>query len=150
MPRLLYFFACQKAIIDREDTNLSAIGILHGLEATYTSTDNADASKPGRIPGSWAVISGWLRMPGDEDKIYEQHVSILSPEQEELAYIDTVFAMMERNHSNSGNANVFPVTCSGEYDLVLSLREVGDDKQWEEIARYPIEILITQLPEPEQ
>ncbi len=141
MPKLLIFAPCQKAIIDKTDNTVSLINILHGL-AINTQSTSTEGSIPtnAMMPLQWAIVTIWLRSPDDGDKTFEQRIDIIKPNNERMEASTQVFKMTYRTHQIASMANSFPIGISGEYRLVVCLREVVEGGEWKELSEYPIEI----------
>jgi|GEM_PF-1057703 len=144
MPKLLFFAPCQKAIIDKADDSVSLISVLNGI--TVFPQDKPNEPRPadavGVAPVPWGAVSVWLRTPGDEDKTFEQKLNIAAPNG---AMLDgessrVSFKMTHRTHQIALNGEGLPVEPSGEYQMILAVREIGQT-EWTEAARYPLEII---------
>jgi len=111
------------------------IGIVYGLTATH------EADKPipqdAALTIQYAVVSVWLRLDGEDDKMFEQRLEIVKPDGTRLKeHVDTTFKMTHRTHQCVLYAQGFPGE-EGEHKLILSIRETGIG-DWREVSEYPI------------
>lgn len=148
MPRLLLFAPCQKAIIDRDETLISMIAILHGIGISAPTGEEVPANASTQV--NWATVSIWLRTPGDEDRTFEQRLEVVSPDGVVQGHVDTSFTMTMRNHQNLTGGNTFPVGLPGEYTLRLLLREVGAENAWQMISEYPFVVTHNRVERPNE
>jgi hypothetical protein len=139
MPRLLLFAPCIKAIIDREDASLSMISILSG--ARVSPNEQEELPSDAIVHMTWAAVSIWERMAGDENKTFEQRFQVVPPNGEVQAEATTPFTLPQRTHQNLVHAAAFPVGQTGIYQLRLSVREVGTEQDWTVVAEYPMEVV---------
>jgi hypothetical protein len=144
MPKLLIFAPCQKAIVDRTDSLMSLIGVFHGFVLNDIIKGDAPTDEPlpadAKIPMQWAIGTEWLRLLDEEDKTFEQHIEIVSPDGTRMEVNIQPFKMTHRTHQVVVLAGTFPIGVPGKQNLVLSLRESGTNDEWQKIAEYPIEI----------
>jgi len=138
MPKLLLFAPCQKAIIDEVDKSVSLVGVMHGFNFQAIG-EPPSATLPTNvvIPMNWAMVSIWLRLPEDNDKTFEQLIELITPDNTKVQASTQAFQMTTRTHQIAMSANTFPVGKTGEYKLVLSLREI-EQTPWVQILEYPI------------
>jgi hypothetical protein len=140
MPHLLLFAPCQKAILDKGDNSLSIIGVMHGLVANLSAIDPKPLPANAVAPLVWSAASIWLRTPEDEGKAFEQKVDVIDPNGSRFDSNNaSLFKMTHRTHHITINGAGFPIAVAGEYKVVLSLREVGQE-EWRKIIEYPVEI----------
>jgi hypothetical protein len=139
MPKLIVFAPCQKIIVDREDSLVSAISLINGMivevPADSPLPDNVETFSP------WAVLATWLKEPGDEGKRFEQRLQILSPSGIERGGGTLEFEMTARTHNNTMKGQTLPVSEPGELTLRLSLREANSSTDWAIKAEFPLEII---------
>jgi len=141
MPRLLLFAPCQRAIIDKSDSSISLIAVLHGLTVNALGEASGEPIPPNAvIPMNWSIGTIWLRSPEDGEKTFEQRVDIITPDNSRVEASPQPFQMTHRTHHLAVAANVFPVGVAGEYRVVLMLREVRENAEWTQVAEFPIEI----------
>ncbi len=139
MPRLLFFAVCQKPIIDREDGSISLMTIINGLKlpAQVEQPVSSDAA----TSFGWGAVAQWRQVPEDAGKTYEQRIQIIRPDGTGSGDSVILFAFLENIHTNAIRGDSFPVGPSGEYTVRLSVREVGDQNEWEDVANWPIDVI---------
>jgi hypothetical protein len=146
MIRLIIFAPCEK-FLQVAEGQTSMIGILEAVRVDTTGPIEADAL----TPLSWGFLTLWHR---DEDVVnpiqYQERVELVRPDGVTSV---TATADFEVNNSFSnfrqhGNFPVFPVGIPGKHILKLSLRE--SEKDWKEIATFPIMLMHNQTGTPNE
>ncbi|MGC1376936.1 MAG: hypothetical protein WA821_11955 [Anaerolineales bacterium] len=141
MPKLLLFAPCQKILVDKLENSISLINVMHGLAAGRVENTSLEPMSPDtKIPLQWAIGTLWLRSSDDGEKTFEQRTEMIIPDNTRMEINVQSFVMTHRTHQIAMRAGAFPVGLPGEYKLVLSLREVGTNDEWQELAEYPIEL----------
>lgn len=134
MPKLIYFVACEKSLLEENTNNVSLISIFDTITAV-----KPPEGKDTQIAMTWNVVSQWVRKIGDEDKTFQQKTYILAPNQKSYAEAIIEFSLPKHRHRNTINVFGFPVMDQGVYYLKLALKQPSDD-DWVEIAEYPITV----------
>ena len=137
MPKPLLFTACQKAIIDRADGNISLITILNGFTAFLPPDGPIAEDTVIAIP--WAAVTVWEREDDDEGKTFHQTLRVVKPDGTEDGEGELTFTFSERVHTNTMTANAFPAGQEGIHHIQLLVREEGVEG-WNKVASYPIEV----------
>ena len=140
MPRLLFFVPAEKAMTERDNSALSLITIMNGLQVERPA-EGVDLPADAMLPVRWAVAAMWFREPGDEGKAFEQRVEVVLPDGSIGATAILPFALPRRTHHGTVRGDLFPVGQAGEYLFRLALREAGTDDEWQIITEYPFEVL---------
>ena len=135
MPRLMLFAPCERAILDRADNSLSLIAIIHELTADIPST--TALPRDAHAPRQWQVVAVWWAEPGDDQKRFQQRVSVVNPDGKVVLQTLTEFDIRLRSHRTVGRINVFPIGVAGEYNLRLEIRELGQEG-WTEVSSFPL------------
>jgi hypothetical protein len=148
MPRLIFFGVCQKAIIDKQDGNVSMITLLHSITVQIVGEEDLPADA--MIQAPWATVATWWREPADEGRTFQPRVELLFPSDEHaIPPIDgDPFIPETVTYTTVTNAIGLPVARQGSYTVRVSLREVGSS-EWHIAGTVPLEILFQrQEPEP--
>ena len=140
MPRLTFFGVCQKAIVDRQDGNVSMISLLHSI--TVQIAGEEELPEDAAVPALWATVATWLREPSDEGRTFQSRVELLSPSGElAIPPIDgEPFNPVTITNTTITNAMGLPASQPGRYTVRVSLREVGT-AEWHEAGAIPLEIV---------
>jgi hypothetical protein len=138
MPRLLLFGACQKVIVDRDESLISMIAILSGFKVQVPKDEEIPPDALIAVP--WGIVTIWLRKPEDEGKNYEQRIEVILPSGQVHGGIVQSFSMTLRTHQVTTKGESFPMGSPGEYLFRLSLRDVGEENEWQIVSDYPVEI----------
>jgi hypothetical protein len=140
MPKLLAFLPCETVIIAQNNTT-SLITVLEQL--TIAIPPDVEIPPDAQLPKSWHVYSLWQRLPEDEGKKFEQRFSLITPEGKETAQgiLPIEFAPGIYNFRNIFNILGFPLVDAGMCRLKLSLREVGGNEEWHEVAEYSLNVV---------
>lgn len=139
MPRLLLFSVCSRVIQDSEDADLTLVSIIEGLAGYYPPGEPKPTEMS--IQVRWSAVSIWLRLPGDEGKLFEQSVTVISPNGEEMGGAATNVQMNYRTGRVSVNGRAFPTQGEGEHIVRLSFREAIEGAEWQTLAEYPILVI---------
>jgi hypothetical protein len=139
MPKLLLFAPCQKAIISRDDNNVSLIAVLSRVTAIFPAASPTELPKGSVLPMPWSAISVWYRQKEDEGKKYEQQFRLVFGEEDLLETLTTSFSFEgdKTEHRIFTQSMVFPIWKTGICSLKLLWREVGQP-EWKEEASYPL------------
>jgi hypothetical protein len=132
MPRLLLFAPCERVIFGHGDKSASLIIILQQLQI------QSEIPKDAMLIINFSVFSQWYRSSGDEGKIFEQRVALVSGNEKPILENITAFQMTEKLHRIAANFSRFPTLEAGEYDLTLSIRPQGESQWSQPVASYPI------------
>lgn len=141
MLKLMVFAPCEKVIVNKGENTASLIGILETVGITIP--ESAAASLPDNVvvPFKWCIYTLWQSERG-ETANYEQRLQLPLPDgriafQGMLAFEVTP---SQRNYRGIVDSGGFPIIPAGEYALKLSLRKIGEDNLWQDVAEYPISI----------
>ncbi|MDP9317091.1 MAG: hypothetical protein M3R24_40600 [Chloroflexota bacterium] len=136
MPRLILFVPCDKVLID-QDGRTSLIALWDTV--TLGVASNMDVPRELVIPVRWSIVSLWERTPEDGDTTYEQRTYLRLPDGEIQGETTHTFTMTQRRHQTVANASNFPVGQGGDLQIVLEIREVGQD-EWRPVSEYTITV----------
>lgn len=137
MPKPLIFVPCEKIIINELDNTVSLITVID----TVTIAVQGDAGIPEDtlVPQKWHIYTLWHRTLGEEGKSYEQRITLLNPNGTEIINEIRPFTLIEVKHQIVINVGSIPVGVAGQYNINLSIRELGQDT-FNEIISYPFVI----------
>ena len=151
MPRLLFFLACERAVIGQEDNSLSLISVLNDVSASLPFPPGEPIPANASLPFRWYLVSGWKREP--KGSAFEQKVVFRAPDGEELLSANLFFDVGQDVIRGIVGFTGFPVSHPGECAASLYIRS---DEDWREVATFPITVKTTPMPdsktprEPEQ
>ena len=135
MPKLIYFLACERVLVNEESPTPSLISIFDRVSAPTPPKDvsNPQAGMP------WVLISNWKKLPEDEGKVYEQRTLLMNPEG--ISSLETIiqFTIPSPTHRNTVRIFGFPLTPVGEYHAQLFIRDVGT-VDWKQVGEYSIDL----------
>ena len=140
MPKLLIFAACEKAIISQGDSTPSLIAMFQQINIPMKGMPEPLPEKP-IVPFRWAVFAEWLFEEKEIGKHFEYRLEFKS-EQEDG---DAFFANASELHADKrimraiGSLEGFPLVPPGEYRLLASIRQKGED-QWDTQGNYPVTV----------
>ena len=134
MPKLIYFVACEKTLLEENTNNISLISIFD----TITSVKPPEG-KDTQIAMAWNAVSQWVKEDEDGDKTFQQKTYVQSPNQKTYAEAIIEFTLPRHSHRNTINVFGFPVMNQGVHLLKLLLKQSSDD-EWVEMAEYPITV----------
>ena len=140
MPRCLMFVVCRESITNKDNGELSLIGIINGVGLLRGA--NEEISPDDSIPMKWDAVSLWLQLPEDEGKTFEQQVCFVQPTGRIIGGTAMSFSFKDRIIHIRLHGLVLPVGSPGENVFRLNLREVGGQhhSDWATVAEFPIEI----------
>ncbi len=139
MPKLVLFVACEKLILDAQSSNPSIIALLDNINVAMP--EGLSVPPTANSPIRWDILALWLREPGDEGQVYEQRTYLIQPNGELTVDGTAKFEMLGQRQNVIANVTGFPVGRAGDATLVLLLRKADADEEWEEMARYPMQIV---------
>jgi hypothetical protein len=130
---------CERVIVSEEDNTVSLIALLQSITVSVPegTTVPEDASAPLR----WYALAQWYGGAEDQGKQYEQRLRVITPSGRVAIDSVTSFAMTEPVVRNIGVVQGFPVGETGQCSLVVSLRETGQDRMWQDIDEYPLTVV---------
>jgi hypothetical protein len=135
MPKLIYFLACEKMVLDEEAPVPSFITVFDALTIPPPPADAENI----QLPLRWQLVSFWRKLPEDEGKIFQQQTLLVSPDGKEIAPSILEFSMSGTGHRNNVRVFGFPASPPGDYFARLFIREVGQN-DWLQVAEYPISV----------
>jgi hypothetical protein len=139
MPRLLLFGPCSRVIVDRDDESVSLVALMSTIQR---ATPDQPLETGSFTDLDWGNVAVWLRLPGDEGKVFEQRFQIVLPDSTVFGNAIVRFIFRDRIQQNTIRGKIFPIGQLGEYQLRISIREVmdgmSDDEGWEVAMDYPI------------
>ena len=130
MPEHIYTFVSRGVSVDVLTNSLSAFSLLEGLSVS---------GLPRAVP-ELAVVTLWLRQPGEEGVPFEQRVSILDPTGHEVAHSDSLFTFDAPRHRVLTLLTMVPFAHVGMYRFEVCLKQKGDSCWSPPVARYPIDV----------
>ena len=142
MPKLIYFIACEKVLVDPNEQVHSMISVMEKfivpkLPERAQLPQAAELPPAPHIPLNWNLVSYFEKLPQDENKEYEQRTLVVLPNDETFGEIVVPFTFLKGNHRNIVKIFGFPVGLEGRYSVKLFLREKGE-AAWVELFDYPI------------
>lgn len=132
MPHLQLFAPCERAIIEQGSNAASLIGIFQNIRLP---------APPSGVPSNtlalqrWAVVTSWVIEIGDQQRRFQQLVTLVNPESREILRSQTDFEFTKRSHRIVTMMTGLPMAPVGEYRLQLSLRELGAT-EWRSVSSY--------------
>jgi len=138
MPRLVLFAACERAIVDQQNS-LTIVGFLQELKVQVPES----GQKPppdANAPMKWEVVTQWAVLPTDIGRHFEQRFALFNPAGQQTA----VSATGALDLSGAYNRNIatifgFPIGSPGRYTLKLWLSE-NDQEPEQPVAEYWIDV----------
>ena len=146
MPRLQFFIPCDRVLVNKEDQDLSIIGVLDGLSIEIEDPKLPDNGKTLSLPHNWTTIAQWRRVSGDEKTAFQQRVQIVLPNGKlsgqslsSTIFLTAPIAVL------ASRGTALPFIGSGTYLFRLSYRlgvykEQEKEKGWKTASEYPISI----------
>ena len=144
MPKILLFVACEKMIVDAQSNSTSLIGLLDSI--SIPTPEGKPVPQDANSPMRWDILAIWLRQPGDEGQVYEQRTYLVQPNGQPKIDGTTTFEMLDHRQDVVANITGLPIGVVGESVVVLSYRKADTDDSWQEVARYPIQIVHEVMP----
>ena len=147
MPKLLFFLPCERVIRSQEGL-LSFITIIHEMTINIPPDKEANLPANAVVPISWNAVSVWERDESDGERQFEQQVRFILPNGNIPTDVIMPISFQERVNRRQIIISVdgFPVSPEGRANLILLLREIGGNNEFQEIACYPIYIKRTNEP----
>lgn len=143
MPRLLVFLPCERVIISQEENTVSLISVLEVINLAVPPELEIKEDSDRAVPFRWYILAVYRMEDGDENKQFEGRVQL---NKEDRTYLDVSlpfqFQPDKPNMRTTMQIGGFPVMPLGNASLKLSLREVAEGNDWQEIADYPLIIKI--------
>lgn len=140
MPELVIFGACERAMVDNQENQLSLIGLLEDFKVTVPT--ETDIPSDARAPWRWAIASMWRRSPDeDETDVFEQRIEMFYPDGTKDDDIDNIeqFSIPGSTHRIIAKLTSVPIAKTGKYIIRISLRKHDtDNSDWEVVGEYPI------------
>ncbi len=145
MPHLQFFIPCDKVIINKEDDDLSIIGVLDGLLVESQDNQPVSDEKPVRLPRSWYTVAQWHKEVGDEEVAFQQRVQIVLPNGKLSGRsVSSRHYLHDQKAIFATKGTAIPFIGSGTYRFRLSFR-VGDYEEeeigWKIAAEYLFTII---------
>lgn len=147
MPSVVHAWSvlCEKVLTDNQTNNISLDVVeqisISGLPALPTG------AKGFVIPMRLQLASMWYRDNFEVADKCDARLVILSPEGETLSKLDIVADLTSAPRARTiCGLEAFPVSRQGIYKFVVSQKTTKDE--WKEVARLPLEIVISQGPPP--
>jgi len=134
MPKLIYFVACEKTLLEENTNNVTLISIFDTINAV-----KPPEGKDTQIAMTWNAVSQWVHEDGDEEKTFQQKTHILAPNHKTYAEAIIEFTLPKYSHRNNINIFGFPVMDQGIYLLKLFFKQSIND-EWMGMAEYPITV----------
>jgi hypothetical protein len=135
MPRLLFFLACERAVVSQEDNSLSVISVISDVSASLPFPPDGPIPANASMPFRWYLVSGWKRDPNGP--AFEQRVVFQASDGEVLLSANLFFEMGQDVIRGIVGFKGFPVGRPGDCRAVLYLRSDGE---WNEVATVPITV----------
>ena len=130
MPEHIYTFVSRGFSVDVLTNSLSAFSLLEGLSVS---------GLPRAVP-ELAVVTLWLRQPGEEGVPFEQRETIIDPGGHEVAHSDSSFTFDSPRHRVLTLLTMVPFAHVGTYRFEVCLKQKGDSSWSSPVARYPIDV----------
>lgn len=134
MPRLSLFAPCER-VLQGSDLSTSILGLLQGTTITATiarpvhQTPALDAPRVVAAPIKWAVFAMWIREDQDAGKEFTGVVRVIHPDgKTQLMEERFPFKMNKEIHNTIMNADRFPLSDEGKYEITLSLVADGRER----------------------
>jgi hypothetical protein len=139
MPRLIFFGVCQKAIIDRQDGNVSLITLLNSI--TVQVLGDTQIPHDAMLTAQWSTAATWHREPDDDGKTFQSRIELVFPSGEMATppIFGEPFESVAITNTTVTSANLLPIGEAGEYTVRISLREVGTN-DWQDAGNIPLDI----------
>jgi len=138
MPDLLVFAPCERVIVNEQDNTISLITLFRRLDISVPRAE-APLAPNAMAPMRWWVLTIWDRQGEDEGRRYEQRVALEDFRGEIIFEVPQTesFQMTADEQRVINFINYFPIGRAGDFRLILSLREVGQ-QGWRQIKTYPM------------
>ncbi len=130
MPEHIYTFVSRGFSVDALTNSLSAFSLLEAFSVSGLPKAVAEL----------AVVTLWLRQPGEEGVPFEQRVSIVDPTDHEMAHSDSSFTFDAPRHRVVTLLTMVPFAQVGTYRFDVCLKQKGDSSWSPPVARYPIDV----------
>lgn len=142
MPKLLLFVPCERIIVSREGP-ISLITLLEGVTINISLEQQEGLPADAVVPISWQVATMWLRDANEEDQ-FEQRIQLFLPDGRMPTEAISAMQFGDKLRLRTiVEVHGFSVSPAGTCDLKLSLRMVGANQEWQEIATYPLDVTRT-------
>jgi len=140
MPRLLFFVACEKVIVDQRTNVISLMSLLDDVNVQIPP--NAPPPPSGAvIPMQWTIVSTFLAEPGDTGKQFEQRSALVNSNETPLVQTPVaLFSMTGAQHRIISQINGMPVGTAARLTLRCYFREKGTNVWQTKGEGYPINI----------
>lgn len=139
MPRMLLFCPCETVLFGQGD-NASLIVILHKVQMTLPPEVPDPIPPNAAAPFKWQIFSQWECDPTEVGIRFEQQIKLA---RENAVVFESIADFIpEANkpiHRMVASLTFFPLAPAGNYRLILSLRQAGE-QQWNKFGDYPFEI----------
>lgn len=143
MPRVVTFAPCRRVIIDEREKSPSLIGLFDHVNLQLPADEIVPSEAVAAL--EWHVFIWWLSTPDEREKVFEQKLTLISPDGQEFLSEVTELRFVEAKHRTVAIYPGFPVHLPGAYSLKLSVRELEQD--WLDVAEYSIELRYIYPPE---
>jgi len=138
MPQLLVFAMGRQVVVDKDTSLVSIVSIFSG----FTAQKQKDDLEPnGAVPIDWGCAAVFKRTQEDEGKVYELQFRLTLPDGTVNYEGSVPFSMSGLTHSMVVRGADFPASQGGTYLMTASLREYDTEADWEEVGRYPIDVI---------
>lgn len=136
MPKLLLFAPCEKAIVEEGSNTVSLITVLQELNVSIPIGKNIDSNT--LAPQRWYLVSLWRREDGDEEKRFEQRVTITDPGHRKRLEAFGEFDFPKAWHRVIVQIDGIPIATQGDFSITVAIRESGGD--WRVAGEFPLTI----------
>lgn len=145
MPNLLIFAPCDNVLISKDTESVSLVVIMTQVAFPGPLPENLPENP--HAPMRWFVFSQWSLAEDEVGRIFEQRIQLTRGQQIFFSAEQAFEGQAERTHHRMvGAFNSFPLIPPGECQLVLSLREAGNE-EWQTVSTYPLLVTTLQLKE---
>ena len=145
MPELLNFVLCEKAIIAQDHT-ISLITLFQGITvAPEFEIPDAPPGTPLALQLSWTAYTAWRKQESDENKSFEQRLSVQMPNNGKLVLGLLEFVINARVHTTLVPVLAWPIVGVGEYEVILEVREKSKGARFKRVASSPVNVHLGNL-----
>ena len=116
---------------------MSLVSIFQELRIPTTENIPTDA----QAAIQWDALAVWGRTPEDQGRTFEQDLMLIAPDGSMTAHTKRQFPMTTRQHRIISKMYGFPVSQSGEYSLVLKLKDIDNERVLVLEASYPMFVI---------
>lgn len=129
---------CEK-YIESKDGMGTVVGILDSITVNGSEFEENSA-----VPFQWAAVSLWMKGDdSDVNKEFEQKVELFRPDEKMVFGAGSTFKTSDKhlNYRVVYRVAAFPIGVEGVHWLRLSVRPVGDENEWAQMANFPVKVI---------